>query len=253
VPDGAPVVTYSVGKIRQYYKITLPKTTYPIAGTLTIGTAKEGGQTRELAVTSVPVYNGTIHKPVLVNGKYWAPVNVGASSTTYSANLAGCGYYFQWGRSYTEFDTYESSGDTWPGPLSVADAEIYADKFITISQSPNDWLSEPNDNLWNEGDSQGPCPVGWRVPASDELSGLGTGTFAYNRLAITGANSAILYLPTTGGRSNGGTWSSQSTFGNYWSSTVDATSAKYLYFNNGTPNMGVTNRAAGFCVRCIQK
>ncbi|MDR1882116.1 MAG: hypothetical protein LBR26_04960, partial [Prevotella sp.] len=33
---GEPVVTYSVGKIRQDYKITLPKTTYPINGTLTI-------------------------------------------------------------------------------------------------------------------------------------------------------------------------------------------------------------------------
>ncbi|MDR1882630.1 MAG: FimB/Mfa2 family fimbrial subunit, partial [Prevotella sp.] len=165
VPDGTPVVTYSVGKIRQYYKITLPKTTYPIVGTLTIGTAKEGGRTRELAVTSVPKYEKTDYKPVLVEGqysedgpaderKYWAPVNVGASSTTYSTALAGCGYYFQWGRNVP---FVYNTGDTEPGPLS-AEAASSSTKFIT---SASDWLSEPDNTLWSGDNAQGPCPDGW--------------------------------------------------------------------------------------------
>jgi hypothetical protein len=70
---GAPVVTYSVGKIRQDYKITLKKTTYPIEGTLTIKEIDESGGTgnkKTFNITSVPVYVGAL-KPVLVGGKYW--------------------------------------------------------------------------------------------------------------------------------------------------------------------------------------
>ncbi|MDR1882615.1 MAG: FimB/Mfa2 family fimbrial subunit, partial [Prevotella sp.] len=147
VAEGDPVVTYAGAKVRQTYKIILPKTTYPVKGTLTI---KEEAttKTQTFNITSVPVYEDTEYRPVPVEGnysgsepvvnevRYWAPVNVGATSTVYNVNSPSetCGYYFQWGRSYTQFGTYGSTGDTFGGPVTATDAETtYAGKFITNS------------------------------------------------------------------------------------------------------------------------
>ncbi|MDR1882149.1 MAG: FimB/Mfa2 family fimbrial subunit [Prevotella sp.] len=260
-PDGDPVVTYSGIKVRQGYKITLPKTTYPVEGTLTIKDEKTGLE-KEFAITSVPVYENTIHKPVLVEGKYWAPVNVGATSTTYSADLAGCGYIFQWGRSYARF-TYDSGGDTHGGPATAEEAETtYANKFIIGS---NDWLSEPDVALWSGDNAQGPCPDGWRVPAKTELDVLQakyhSGNFDVgndNRLRIPRDPTQPgndLYLPAAGGRTgSNGEWYSQGVTGHYWSSTASGSlSAMRCTFSGGTSSVTAVTRANGMSVRCIQK
>jgi uncharacterized protein (TIGR02145 family) len=261
VLDGAPAVTYSSIKVRQGYKITLPKTTYPVEGTLTIKDEKTGLE-KEFAITSVPKYENTTHKTVLVGGKYWAPVNVGASSTTYSASVAGCGYYFQWGRSYTEF-AYNSTGDTEAGPLSAEDAETNATKFITNSSVETfyDWLSPQDDRLWTTIDPRGPCPAGWRVPTETELLVLKNKYVKSNfdkdndnRLRIPGAvDGEYLYLPAAGYRNTGGTWSGQTSFGRYWSSSVSTTSAGYLDFYIEAATMLSLSRANGLSVRCLQE
>ncbi|MDR1883529.1 MAG: FimB/Mfa2 family fimbrial subunit [Prevotella sp.] len=269
---GAPTVTYSGIKVRQGYKITLPKTTYPINGALTIKDEKTGHD-KEFAITSVPVYEDTEYKPVPVKGdysgsnpdevRYWAPVNVGATSTTNSANLAGCGYYFQWGRSYTEFGTYNSMSDTFGGPVSAGEAETtYAGKFITNSSPETfyDWLSPQNPDLWNKGD-RGPCPVGWRVPSERELLVLknkyDTNYFDVgndNRLRIpSDIPGEYLYLPAAGIRSNDGTWSLQNSHGYYWSSSVFENSARFWRFLNGSSGTGSVARATGYSVRCLQE
>ncbi|MDR1881870.1 MAG: hypothetical protein LBR26_03705 [Prevotella sp.] len=264
VPEGDPVVTYSIGKVRQYYKIILPKTTYPIEGTLTIED-ESTQQKKEFAVTSLPDYEDTGFKPVLVGGKYWAPVNVGASSTTYSEGLAGCGYYFQWGRSYAKFtyDSTNSGTDLLSGPLSAGDAETNADKFITNSSVATfyDWLSPQNDGLWTTVDPRGPCPAGWRVPTETELLVLKTKYVSTNfdvegdkRLRIPGdVNGEFLYLPANGGRDTAGEWNSQSTVGRYWSSSVDGNGARRLYFRSNSSSIDTYTRAYGYSVRCLQE
>jgi uncharacterized protein (TIGR02145 family) len=258
-PDGDPVATYSLGKVRQAYKITLPKTTYPISGTLTIDDGK--GKTKVFNITSVPVYENTTHKPVLVEGVYWAPVNVGATSTTYSADLAGCGYIFQWGRSYAGF-TYGSTGDTFGGPVSATEAETtHVDKFITNSSAEtfNDWLNSQDDLLWSGENARGPCPAGWRVPTDTELGVLQakyvSTNFANSRLAIPADEGATLYLPAAGYRSYGsaGTWLGRGTYGGYWSSSVDGTTARSFNFSSGSSNMYSSSRAYGYSVRCLQE
>ncbi|MDR1884048.1 MAG: FimB/Mfa2 family fimbrial subunit [Prevotella sp.] len=260
--DGAPVVTYSGIKVRQSYKIILPKTTYPINGALTIKDEKTGLE-KELAITSVPVYENTTHKPVLVGGKYWAPVNVGATSTTYSASLAGCGYIFQWGRSYAGF-TYGSTGDTFGGPVSATDAETtYVGKFITASGAPNDWLSPQDDLLWSGENARGPCPAGWRVPTGTELTVLNSKYSTANiegspgsiRLKIPAdASGEYLYLPAAGYRNDSsGAWTNRGTSGHYWSSTTSDTAARYFLFNSGSSGMYSNIRAVGYSVRCLQE
>ncbi|MDR1882584.1 MAG: fibrobacter succinogenes major paralogous domain-containing protein, partial [Prevotella sp.] len=259
----------SVGKIRQDYKITLPKTTYPINGTLTIKEMDESkgtGNKKIFNITSVPVYEGTV-KPVLVEGnyspdlverRYWAPVNVGSTSTTYSANVAGRGYYFQWGRSYAKFGTYDSSGDTVVGPLFADEAASDTNKSKVITSADGDWLKlreNEEDDRWQGDNAQGPCPNGWRVPTAEDLEVLvaKASSFGSSRLTITGVG-GNLYLPTCGERGASGTWANaQSTWGNYWSSTVDGTIVKALSFNSSSPIIANRSRAGSLTVRCIQE
>jgi uncharacterized protein (TIGR02145 family) len=276
VPEGDPVVTYSLGKVRRAYRITVPKTTDPVSGTLAIDDGK--GKTKVFNITSVPVYDNTAFRPVPVRGnysgsepaveevRYWAPVNVGATSTTYSADLAGCGYYFQWGRSYVGF-TYGSTGNTFGGPVSATEAETtYADKFITNSSSAtfNDWLSPQDDLLWSGENAQGPCPAGWRVPTGTELTVLkdkyASANFDVgddNRLRIPSASgqpAEYLYLPAVGSRStSAGSWANRGTSGGFWSSTASGTNAMRFYFNSSSSDMGTNTRAGGYSVRCIQE
>ncbi|MDR1881234.1 MAG: FimB/Mfa2 family fimbrial subunit [Prevotella sp.] len=253
VPDGDPVVTYSIGKVRQYYKIILPKTTYPIEGKLTIKD-ENTQQSKVLNVKSVPVYENTIYTPVLVNGKYWAPVNVGATSTSHSTTPVGCGYIFQWGRNVpftydTTTDIYDG-GPVTPGTTPVED---YENKFIKTTADPHDWLLGGEvSGRWQGDNAQGPCPVGWRVPTEAELTGLGTGNFSSGRLAIAGVG-ATLYLPAAGIRYYDGAWNRMDTYGYYWSSTVSSTGAMRLGFSSGTPTVVAGNRAEGCSVRCIQE
>ncbi|MDR1884457.1 MAG: FimB/Mfa2 family fimbrial subunit [Prevotella sp.] len=268
VPDGAPVVTYSIGKVRQYYKIILPKTTYPVSGTLTIREEKTELY-KELAVTSVPKYENTDYEPVQVEGqyseggpgderKYWAPVNVGATSTTYSTGSpsASCGHYFQWGRNVPF--SYGSTGDTYNGPVTTEiDPADYANKFIINTTAPNDWLDPKDDNLWSGDKAQGPCPAGWRIPTGAELTVLKgkIGSVTNNRVKVTGIN-GDLYLTAAGGRdglNSAGPWNSRGETGYYWSSTVSEFQAIRFRFGGGNPLVvDPLPRTTGLSVRCIQ-
>jgi uncharacterized protein (TIGR02145 family) len=263
VVEGDPVVTYGGAKVRQTYKIILPKTTYPVAGTLTIedvATTKK----QTFNITSIPKYENTNHTPVLVEGqysedgltderRYWAPVNVGATSTTYSATEAGCGHYFQWGRNVPFI---YNTGDTYGGPVYPdTPVEDYETKFITTSADPFDWLSSKDDNLWSGENAQGPCPDGWRVPTEAELTVLinkKTGSVANSRITVTGVGDN-LYLPIAGYRGSSGAWDNRGVVGYVWSSTVSTTNARYLNFYNANIEMNTLSRGYGFSVRCIQK
>ncbi|MDR1882090.1 MAG: hypothetical protein LBR26_04830 [Prevotella sp.] len=256
--DGSSSVTYSVGKVKQYYKVLLKKTIYPVIGSITIDDWNNNAVT--FNIRSVPYYPDTELRPVKVDGKYWAPVNVGATKDTFSPDQAGCGYYFQWGRGYVGF-TYGSSGDTQAGPVSADLASTtYKDKFITAS----DWLSPRNDGLWSTIDPRGPCPAGWRVPTEAELTVLNSRYSTANiegaatstiRLRIPADDGESLYLPAAGGRNYGssGAWYILGTYGYYWSSTVSGANARGFYFDSGSSNMGPNGRGYGRSVRCLQE
>ncbi|MDR1882446.1 MAG: fibrobacter succinogenes major paralogous domain-containing protein, partial [Prevotella sp.] len=263
---GDPVVTYSIGKVRQYYKITLPRPSIEVSGTLTIDDGKSNTKTFNIYFNPAPLYSDTGLRAILVGGKYWSPVNVGATSTTYSADLAGCGYVYQWGRSYIGFAP-GSGSDTQGGPVTAAQASgTYAAKFITVSGTPFDWLSPQDDLLWSGDNSRGPCPAGWRVPTDVELTVLNS---KYNIANIEGAPSSIrlkiprdseqsfgddLYLPAVGFRTNStGAWANQGTNGYYWSSTVPGTSARAFNFHASSSSIAANPRGYGISVRCIQE
>jgi len=126
--------------------------------------------------------------------------------------------------------------------------------------------------LWNKNEginedvvsktTSDPCPTGWRVPTINEWIAIGAdGTTRYTldgtnkNLSVPGKESEPLILPAAGGRNSSGSTSYQGTYGNYWSSSPDASSkAKYVTFApSGTLGVFLISRAGGFSIRCIQE
>ncbi|MDR1258421.1 MAG: hypothetical protein LBK65_03945, partial [Tannerellaceae bacterium] len=161
--------------------ISLPVTKVPVD--LNVNLTGNGGDAQTVKVISVPDYTDPRYaitpglKPVLAGGKYWAPVNVGATelgvSTATIATLAQGGYYFQWGRNTplapeTDGNDPGKAIATVAGPVAsveIAEGADYANKGIGNASGNlgNDWLSPRNDGLWTGAREQGPCPDGWRV------------------------------------------------------------------------------------------
>jgi uncharacterized protein (TIGR02145 family) len=172
------------------------------------------------------------------------------------------GALYQWGRQTDGHEVRTSL--TQAGPVSAP----VANRFITNSISPYNWISPQNNSLWLDASktANDPCPAGFRVPTQAQWGGLfrdGTangapGTATRNTWTWTGNGFTVgssLYLPAAGYRNvNGGSLGSLGTNGNYWSSTVNSANAHSLYLNIGNVNPGNSNdRGNGFSVRCISE
>jgi uncharacterized protein (TIGR02145 family) len=172
------------------------------------------------------------------------------------------GALYQWGRQTDGHEVRTSL--TQPGPLGAP----VANRFITNSTIPRDWISPQDNSLWLDASktANDPCPAGFRVPTRAQWGGLfrdGTangapGTATRNTWTWTGNGFTVgssLYLPAAGYRNvNGGSLGSVGTNGNYWSSTVNSANAHSLYLNIGNVNPGNSNdRGNGFSVRCISE
>jgi hypothetical protein len=60
-------------------------------------------------------------------------------------------------------------------------------------------------------------------------------------------------LPVAGNRNNSnGSLNNVGSNGNYWSSTVDGTNSRNLYFYSSYALMGSISRAIGLSVRCLK-
>ena len=133
-------------------------------------------------------------------------------------------------------------------------------------------INSNNETYWNMNDESGsiwsvaanPCPVGWRVPTSDELSSLeGAGTWTTNwkgtgvNGVVFGSGNNTVFLPAASSRDFSGRLSSDQvgTNGRYWSSTphtFNNSRAYYLSFRSGEIDAGFdAYRSSGFCVRCV--
>jgi uncharacterized protein (TIGR02145 family) len=172
------------------------------------------------------------------------------------------GALYQWGRQTDGHEVRTSL--TQPGPVGAP----VANRFITNSTSPKDWITPQDNSLWLDASktANDPCPAGFRVPTRAQWGGLfrdGTangapGTATRNTWTWTGNGFTVgssLYLPAAGYRNvNGGSLGSLGTNGNYWSSTVNSANAHSLYLNIGNVNPGNSNdRGNGFSVRCISE
>ena len=110
---GNAIVTYGNAKVETPITINIPKQNddekVPLDVYVIVCNGGNLSACDTITIKSRPVYNGVANAlPVLMkDGKYWAPINVGATTTNNKAVTtantditADCGQLFQWGRLY---------------------------------------------------------------------------------------------------------------------------------------------------------
>ena len=181
-------------------------------------------------------------------GKTWMDRNLGATqAATSSTDAAAYGDLYQWGR---RADGHQCRNSGTTSTLSSTDQPTHAN-FILAPNSPYDWRTPQNDNLWQGVNGiNNPCPSGYRLPTNTELDAERTSWSQNNSI---GAFGSPLKLPMAGYRSyNDGSLSNVGSYGYYWSSTGNGTGAWYPHFNSGSADVFNGVRAFGFSVRCLK-
>jgi len=182
-------------------------------------------------------------------GKIWMDRNLGATQVaTSSTDVNSYGDLYQWGR---RADGHQCRTSASTSTLSSIDQPAHGD-FIIAQNSPYDWRSPQNANLWQGVNGvNNPCPSGYRLPTETEIN---AECLSWGQNTSSGAFASPLKLPMAGGRefSNGGSVIFVGALGGYWSSTVSVTYSPYLHFNNSYAYMLDDYRAYGFSVRCIK-
>jgi uncharacterized protein (TIGR02145 family) len=181
-------------------------------------------------------------------GKIWMDRNLGATQVaTSSTDVASYGDLYQWGRG-TDGHQIRTSGTTTD--LSSTDQPGNGN-FILAPNSPYDWRSPQNTNLWQGvSGTNNPCPSGYRIPTEAELD---AERLSWSANTSVGAFASPLKLPMAGFRSSSnGSLGNVGTFGSYWSSTVSSTNSRYLGFFSSNAGMYTDGRAFGFSVRCLK-
>lgn len=217
---------------------------------------------------------------IVIGDVVWAPVNCGYEPAIADYKGYPYGKLYQWGRKYGQ--GYDSNDATYPsgenrvaGPVmpGAGNSDENADVFFTVSESSYDWCKAPNDAFWNSGTEDAPvktgtdpCPAGWRVPTSKELSNLiknysswTTNDAGQNGCYFSGEYTFIdgapkVFFPAAGYRDyDYGDAYYRGAYGYYWSSRPRSYYAYYLFFGDGHASMSSRRRANGYSVRCVQE
>ncbi len=182
------------------------------------------------------------------NNTCWMDRNLGASRVAQSHDdTEAYGDLFQWGRADDGHQNRDSGTTT---VLSNTDNPGHSN-FIITDASPDNWRNPPSDNLWQGVDGiNNPCPTGWRIPTDAEWDIERLSWSLNNR---DSAFNSPLKLPSGGFRNyyNGSLYPVGS-YGLFWSSSVDGSNARRLYFHLHGAGMFSKARATGFSVRCIK-
>ena len=202
-----------------------------------------------VATTVVDVSNPT-------TGKIWMDRNLGATQVaTSSTDANSYGDLYQWGR-LSDGHQCRNSGTT--STLSSSDVPENANFIFAPNNSPYDWRSPQNTNLWQgENGVNNPCPTGYRIPTETEWIAERASWSTQNAV---GAFASPLKLPLAGYRSPLGTNTSGlllggGSYGEYWSSTQYlgiGYNSRELIFDSSTAYISDNRRAYGFSVRCIK-
>lgn len=194
----------------------------------------------------IGVINKTVTNPT--TGKTWMDRNLGASQiATSSTDADAYGDSYQWGR-LTDGHEIRTSGTT--GVLSSTDDPGHSD-FITNATTPYDWRNPQNDDLWQGvSGTNNPCPSGFRIPTETEWT---AERATWASLNTAGAFGSVLKLTVNGRREyDDGSFLFVDSYGYYWSSTVNTTNARRLYFGDSNATVSNMYRTYGIGVRCIK-
>ncbi len=182
------------------------------------------------------------------NGRCWLDRNLGATqAATYISDAKAYGDLYQWGRA---FDGHQIPTSDTTTTLSNSDTTTHGN-FILATNSPRDWRSPQNNNLW-QGVSgvNNPCPPGWRIPTEAEWNAERQSWISKNS---AGAFSSPLKLPVAGYRNKSdGSIFHMGSDGLYWSSTTDDIYSRLFYFHSSDAIMRGYYRAEGGSIRCIK-
>jgi hypothetical protein len=181
-------------------------------------------------------------------GKIWMDRNLGASQVaTSSTDANSYGDLYQWGR---RSDGHQCRTSATTTTLSSTDQPAHG-SFILTQNSPYDWRSPQNINLWQGVNGvNNPCPSGYRLPTNAELDAERS---SWNQNNSAGAFASPLKLPVAGSRyGTSGSLVDVGAYGNYCCSTVNGTYSFNLTFNSSNANMLNSNRADGCPLRCLK-
>lgn len=264
------------------YTVTVPNQAMikvPVDIVLNIHNANNKGVGDTIIIRSVPNYANTTIKPVLMSdGRYWAPVNAGATKLPESVPASGnitqsCGNIFQWGRK-TAFEATSESIDVTSTTFTKSQVEAMyegenVNKFVTGTpwfknsegDDPENWY----ESLWNGGTDAvpvktkyDPCPDGWRVPTYSEYQKMINVKYdladGILRLQAADQNQKLL-LPAVGYRNSSGDVGAMGSTGYYFSSFYNPMKKNigcFIFLQNRAPYISDTFSLWGFSVRCIQ-
>ena len=183
-------------------------------------------------------------------GRVWMDRNLGARrAATSSTDSQAYGDLYQWGRAA---DGHQLRNSPTTSILSNSDQPGHG-SFILAPDSPFDWRSPQNNNLWQGVNGiNNPCPAGYRLPTDAEWEAERNSLSSNN---TTGAYSSPLKLPLAGDRSSSsGTFFDIGSVGFYWSSTVFGSFiyGRGMNFVSNNASMYSSLRAIGHPVRCIK-
>ncbi|MDL2278885.1 hypothetical protein LJC57_09870 [Parabacteroides sp. OttesenSCG-928-G07] len=256
--------------VEQEYEITLPAVVNSTEAVPTyikvfIRNSGDPHYVDSITVRCIPDYLGIPDmKPVLVGGKYWAPLNVGATKIEANAapSLEAYGYYYQWGRNLAFHPTAGITDLAGPASYYNATEGTHKDVFISSVASGWEWLlasdtegKKIRDNLWSKGVNDNPCPKGWRVPTLTEATVVTTKspTKTNKYMVIKGDETGKdLYLPLAG-YAHPGTkvYTTQGSNAYYWAMPVPPSTSNAFHYSS-SPTTSLQGPAHGFPLRCIQ-
>ncbi len=183
-----------------------------------------------------------------ITGRTWMDRNLGASqAATSSTDAQAYGDLYQWGRFS---DGHQCRNSSATSTLSSSDTPGH-DNFILATNSPFDWRSPQNNNLWQGiNGTNNPCPSSYRLPTETEWEEERASWSSNNAV---GAFNSHLKLPVAGERSGiNGSLGNVDSIGIYMSATVIGTNTKSLIFwSSGADGLN-GGRAYGSSVRCIK-
>jgi len=245
------------------YKMKTLQTLTLILGLILLN-ACGGGSSDPVEETEI-THNGTTYDTVIspYTGKVWLDRNLGASRVCTTFDDVACyGDYYQWGRN---FDGHQDSTSSTVGTQATDIDNVGHSEFITSSVAEDfDWAQavDADGSLrilnWLKSDGTSVCPVGFKVPTSEEL-----------RVELLVAGSAViqnnmdafnsfLKLPSAGFRSSSdGVISGEGVNGVVLASSVNSSSNSFSlrYGSRAVDDASLDffSRASGFSVRCLKE